>query len=294
MKSTAIIFGISGQDGFYLSKLLAKNKINVIGVSRNNNNYIIGDVSDYVFVKNIISTYKPDYIFHLAAISSTNHNFLFENYSTISLGTLNILENVRLHSIHTKVFISGSAMQFRNDGFPINEKTQFDPSSAYSCSRIDSVYTSRYFREKHNVKVYIGYFFNHDSPLRKINHINQQIIDTGFKIKNGEKDTIVIGDPEILKEFNFAGDIVNAIWFLIQQELVFEVIIGSGIVYSIYDWAKFVFSRLGLDLDKYLVIDTKFKSDYKVLQSDPGLIKSLGWNPTVDFYSLADLMINSK
>lgn len=294
MNSTAIIFGISGQDGYYLRELLMKNNINVIGVSRNNKDYLQGDVSDYSFVKKIILSYQPNYIFHFAAVSSTKHDLLFENHATISIGTLNILENVRLHSRHTKVFISGSAMQFLNDGFPINENTHFDPNSAYSCSRIDSVYTSRYFRNKFNLKVYTGYFFNHDSPLRSINHINQQIVVAAYKIKNKEQDKITIGNPFILKEFNYAGDVVEAVWCLVQQDNVFETIIGSGIVYSIYDWAKYIFSRLDLDLDQHLVIDTNFKTDYKILQSDPRLIKSLGWKPKVDFYKLADLMISAK
>jgi GDPmannose 4,6-dehydratase len=291
---TAIIFGISGQDGYYLCELLKKKNINVIGVSRNNKNYLQGDVSDYSFVKKMISAEQPDYIFHLAAISSTKHDCLFENHATISTGTLNILEIVRVYSSHTKVFISGSAMQFENNGLPINEKTPFDPNSAYSCSRIDSVYTSRYFRNKFNIKVYVGYFFNHDSPLRAINHINQEIIDTAFKIKNGIKDKIIIGNPEIEKEFNFAGDIVKAIWYLIQQDEIFEAVIGSGKVYSIYDWAKYVFSKFDLELNKFLVIDNKFKTEYNKLQSDPRLIKSIGWKPTIDFYELANLMINSK
>lgn len=294
MNPTAIIFGISGQDGYYLSELLKKKNIKVIGVSRNNENYLQGDVSDYSFVKNLISAARPDYIFHLAAISSTKHDHLFENHATISTGTLNILEIVRVYSSHTKVFISGSAMQFRNDGLPINENTPFDPSSAYSCSRIDSVYASRYFRNMFNIKVYIGYFFNHDSPLRAINHINQQIVISGYKIKNKEEDKIIIGNPKILKEFNYAGDVVNAIWCLVSQDKVFESIIGSGVVYSIYDWAKYIFTKLDLDLEQHLVIDTNFKIDYKILQSDPGLIKSLGWNPQVDFFKLADLMIKAK
>lgn len=294
MNLTAIIFGISGQDGYYLSELLKKKNINIIGVSRNNKNYLKGDVSDYSFVKKLVSDVQPDYIFHLAAISSTKHDYLFENHATISTGTLNILEIVRVYSSHTKVFISGSAMQFKNDGLPINESTPFDPNSAYSCSRIDSVYASRYFRNKFNIKVYIGYFFNHDSPLRTINHINQQIVISAFKIKNKEEDKILIGNPEILKEFNYAGDVVNAIWCLVNQDDFFESIIGSGIVYSIYDWAKYIFSRLDLDLEQYLIIDTNFKIDYKILQSDPRLIKSIGWNPQVDFYKLADLMIKAK
>lgn len=290
----AIIFGISGQDGYYLSELLKQKNINVIGVSRNNEKYIQGDVSDYAFVKKLITNYKPDYIFHFAAVSSTKHNFLFENHAAISIGTLNILENVRLYSSHTKVFISGSAMQFRNDSLPINEISIFEPNSAYSCSRIDSVHTSRYFRDYFNIKVYIGYFFNHDSPLRSASHVNQQIILNAYNIKNNKEDKIKIGNPEILKEFNFAGDIVAAIWCLVQQDNIFETVIGSGNVYSIYDWAKYIFSSLELNLEEYLVIDTNFKSDYKVLQSDPRLIKSLGWVPKVDFYKLADLMISSK
>ena len=294
MNPIAIIFGISGQDGYYLSELLKKKNINIIGVSRNNENHLQGDVSDYSFVKKLVSVTQPDYIFHLAAISSTKHDYLYENHATISTGTLNILEIVRLYSSHTKVFISGSAMQFKNEGLPINESTPFDPNSAYSCSRIDSVYVSRYFRNKFNIKVYIGYFFNHDSPLRTINHINQQIVISAYKIKNKEEDKILIGNPEILKEFNYAGDVVNAIWCLVNQDDFFESIIGSGIVYSIYDWAKYIFSRLDLDLEQHLIIDTYFKIDYKILQSDPRLIKSLGWNPEVDFYKLADLMIKAK
>ena len=290
----AIIFGISGQDGYYLSKLLEKENVEIIGISRNNVNYLRGNVSDCSFVKEIILSFKPDYIFHFAAVSSTSHDYLFENHAVIARGTLNILENVRLYSRHAKVFISGSAMQFFNEGHPINESTKFDPSSAYSCSRIDSVYASRYFRSKFNIQVYIGYFFNHDSPLRSVNHINQQIVHSAYKIKNRESDKLTIGNPFVLKEFNFAGDIVEAVWCLVQQDNVFEAVIGSGVVYSIYDWAKYIFSSLDLDLDKYLVIDNNFKSDYNIMQSDPRLIQSLGWKPKVDFYELADLMRSVK
>jgi GDPmannose 4,6-dehydratase len=293
-KKVAIIFGINGQDGYYLSKLLKNQGIDVIGISRTNINYLKGDVSDFNFVKKVILLYSPDYIFHFAAISSIKHDYLFENHSAISIGTLNILECVKLYSSNTKVFISGSAMQFLNNGTPINENTPFDSNSAYSCSRIDSVYTSRYFRNKFNLKVYIGYLFNHDSPLRTINHINQQIIVTAKKIKYNEDNKITIGNPSILKEYNFAGDIVNAIWCLVQQDRIFETVIGSGIVYSIYDWAKYVFSSLDLVLENYLTIDKNFKTDYQILQSDPKLIKSLGWNPTVDFFELANLMISKQ
>ena len=170
-----IIFGFSGQDGYYLGQFLKNKKIEFIGVSRNIRN-VKGDVGDFEFVKEIIERNKPTHIFHFAANSTTKHQALFENHKSISTGTLNILEAVRLFSPNTKVFISGSAMQFENKGLPIDEKTPFSPSSAYSVSRIDSVFSSRYYREEFGLKIYIGYFFNHDSPLRSEMHINQKIV----------------------------------------------------------------------------------------------------------------------
>ena len=141
----ALIFGSAGQDGYYLSQLLQKNQINVIGISRGSGE-VIGSVSDYQLVHDLVKNHKPEYIFHLAANSTTNHDVLFENHETISTGTLNILESVRLYSPKTKVFLSGSGLQFLNTGQPINEKTPFNASNAYAVSRIQSVYAARYFR----------------------------------------------------------------------------------------------------------------------------------------------------
>ncbi len=138
----AIIFGANGQDAFFLSTLLEKNNIEVIKVSRNNAS-IIGDVSDCKFVYELISKFLPDYVFHLAASSSTKHEFLFENNLSISNGTINILEAVKSLSPNSKVFLSGSAMQFKNSGVPIDEDTIFDASSHYSVARIHSVYAGR-------------------------------------------------------------------------------------------------------------------------------------------------------
>jgi GDPmannose 4,6-dehydratase len=120
----AIIFGVNGQDGKYLRMLLEKNNIQVIGFSRSaGGNWIVGDIGDLNSVESIIKEEQPNYIFHFSATSTTNHSALFENYNSISLGTLNVLECVRLYCPNAKVFLSGSAMQFRNDGIPINENT---------------------------------------------------------------------------------------------------------------------------------------------------------------------------
>ena len=131
----ALIFGITGQDGYYLSQLCQENNIEIVGVSRSKGDWIQGSVADYNFVEQLIKKHQPDYIFHFAANSTTKHVAIFENHEAISSGTFNILESVRLYSPQTRVFLSGSAMQFENTGFPIDELVSFEASSPYSVSR---------------------------------------------------------------------------------------------------------------------------------------------------------------
>jgi GDPmannose 4,6-dehydratase len=161
----AIIFGANGQDGRYLKYLLEKEGKKVDCISRSGEN-IIGDIREFSFVEEQIKKKQPKYIFDFAATSTTKHSALFENHQTICNGTLNILVSARLHCPDSKIFISGSALQFRNDGNPIDEKTSFEGSSPYSVSRIHSVYFARYFRNSFGLQTYVGYFFHHDSPFR--------------------------------------------------------------------------------------------------------------------------------
>ena len=236
MKSKkALIFGSNGQDGIYLNKFLKSIEICVINSSRKSENYF-GDVGDFSFVKKIIKKELPDYIFHFAADSTTKHEAILDNNNSISTGTINILEAVRLFSKTSKIYITGSAMQFKNNGKPINENTPFDLSSSYSLSRIHSIYSARYYREKFNLKIYIGYLFNHDSILRSESHINQKIARTVLKIKEGSSEKLLVGNIEVRKEFNFANDIIKAIWILVNQNKIYESVIGSGISYSLKNW----------------------------------------------------------
>jgi GDPmannose 4,6-dehydratase len=289
---TAVIFGVNGQDGYYLTKYMEMLKLNVIGISRKSGD-IIGDVSDFEFVKKIISHFKPNYIFHFAANSTTVHSEILNNHSTISTGTLNILESARMFVPDSKIFISGSALQFRNNGLPINESTPFEANSAYSLARINSTLTARYYKSEFDMKVYVGYFFNHDSPLRKNNHINQKIASSITDIINGKIDFIEIGNLKTRKEFNFAGDIVKAVWLLVNQDNIFEAVIGSGKHYSILDWVQICFDEFNLNWQQYVKIKNEFKSDYEILVSDPNIIKSLGWKQETNINELARMMIHN-
>ncbi len=289
----ALIFGISGQDGYYLEQLLVKNNIEIIGVSPLDDKWIKGDVGNYLFVEELIKIHKPHYIFHLAAVSTTRHYALFDNHNAISTGTLNILESVLNHSPKSKVFLSGSAMQFKNEGLPINEKTTFDASSAYAVSRIQSVYAGRYYRNTYGIKVYVGYFFNHDSPLRTEQHINKKITAAVNRIARGSNERLEIGNIDVQKEFNYAGDIVEAVWILVQQNEIFEAVIGSGNAFSIKDWTEYCFKKINKDWQDYTLIKEDYTPEYNILVSDPKLIMSTGWKPGIDFYSLADLMLEN-
>lgn len=279
----AIIFGASGQDGHYLGQLLAEQHIECIPVSRSSG--MIGDVSDREFVELLIKEHRPQYIFHLAANSTTRHEALFENHAAISTGTLNILESVYRHSPDTRVFLSGSAMQFENNGIPINELTPFVASSPYAVSRIQSVYAASYFRSL-MLNVYVGYFFNHDSPLRKPNHINKRI---ALAAHSGEK--IEIGDVAVKKEFNFSGDMMEAVWLLVNQDDFFEAVIGSGEAHSIEEWLELCYGIVGRNWRDYVTASPHFVREYDILVSDPTLIKSLGWRPKVGIAELAKMMM---
>lgn len=296
----AIIFGASGQDGFYLAELLKRQGVEVIGTSRTAATMataaaaadLVGDVSDWPFVENLIRTHQPDFVFHLAASSTTRHEALFDNHAAIATGTINILEAVYRHCPRrsSKVFLSGSAMQFENDGTGIDENTPFAALSPYAVSRIHSVYAGRYYRSL-GLKVYVGYFFNHDSAFRTDEHINQKIALAAQKIASGSDEKLEIGDITVEKEFNFAGDVMDAVWLLVSQDEVFEAVIGSGKTHTIEEWLDLCFGSVNLNWRNCVTIKESFASEYRVLVSNPTLIKSLGWRPKVNINDLAKMMM---
>jgi GDPmannose 4,6-dehydratase len=287
---TALIFGINGQDGYYLKLLLQKNGITVIGVSRSPGDWIVGNVSNFNFVAELIRKYKPSYIFHLAANSSTKHDLVFENFETISTGTLNILEAGYRYSPESKIFISGSGLQFINNGLPISETDEFDPNSSYSVVRIQSVFAARYYRSL-GLKVYVGYFFNHDSPLRSEKHVNQKIIQALKRIVAGSREKLELFDISIKKEFSFAGDIMEAVLLLVENDLIFEAVIGSGKAYSIEDWLDLSFGVYKIDWRSKIQLSKSAYKEYDILVSDPGTILNLGWRPKHDISDLVNIML---
>ncbi|HSB92120.1 MAG TPA: GDP-mannose 4,6-dehydratase [Flavitalea sp.] len=289
---TAIIIGIGGQDGQYLSDLLHAHGITVIGVDRAGLYHTI-DLTNLDLVSAFLAENQPDYVFHLAADSTTRHESWKQNHDTISTGTLNILESLYRHSPSTKLFLSGSGLQFINTGKPITATDAFDASSMYAVSRIHTTYAARYYRTL-GLKVYNGYFFNHDSPRRSERHINKLITNTINRIAEGSTEMLEIGSLSVKKEFGYAGDIVGAIWTLVNQDRVFEATIGTGEAYSIQQWIECCCRLKGLDWHKHVKQKQGFNPEYDILVSDPTTIFQLGWRPAVSMEHLAQLMLDSK
>ncbi len=287
---TAIIFGANGQDGYYLNELLLQQQYNVIGISRSGN-FLRTDITNYEEVSNLVRQQQPDFIFHLAANSTTRHDAMFENHSVIATGTLNVLEAVKKFSPRTKVFISGSGLQFKNENKPIRETDAFEARDPYSVSRIQSVYAARYFRSL-GLKIYVGYFFNHDSPRRTERHIAKKISATASRIASGNDEQLEIGDMSVIKEWTYAGDVVKGIWQLVSQDKIVEANISSGLGYSILDWVKKCFEIIGKDYRDHVIEKPGFKAEYCQLVSDASLIRSIGFNPEISFDVLAEMMVN--
>ena len=268
--------------------LLQKIEFKVIGIARTDSNT---DLKSFESVGELVRKTTPDYIFHLAANSTTRHDALFENHATISTGTFNILEAVKIYSPQTKVFISGSGLQFVNTEKPIKESDNFEARDAYSVSRIQSVYAARYYR-KLGLQVYVGYFFNHDSPRRTERHMAKKISEAVLRISNGSDEKLSIGDISVIKEWTYAGDIVEGIWTLVLQDKIFEANISSGLGYSIEQWLNICFECVGKKWPDHVILKNDFNPEYKMLVSDPSIIHSLGWSPKVSFNEMAKMMMN--
>ena len=285
----ALIFGASGQDGYYLSELCRTKGMEVIGVSRGD---VGASVSSFFEVEKLITTYLPACVFHLAANSTTRHDAIFENHELISTGSLNILEAVRRHQPAARVFITGSGVQFKNTGKAISERDEFIASTPYAVSRIHAAYAARYYRTL-GIKAYVGYLFHHESPRRKANHVSQMIVQAVKRIAGGSAELLEIGDVHVQKEWTFAGDVVKGIMALIDQDDVFEAVIGSGVTHSIQDWLEECFGIVGRDWRDHVRIREGFKSEYLKLVSEPATIRSLGWAPEVSFAQLAQMMVRA-
>ncbi len=277
-QQSAIITGSNGQDGYFVVEILRRHDIEPIMVPSASGI----DLTNQQVVRDLISTARPDYLFHLAANSTVDHHQALPNHATIATGTLMLLEALRQSAPKCRVFLPGSAYQFKNAGLPIAEDHPREATSVYCAAREYSHELARVYRGL-GLKVFWAYLFHHESPRRGPAHLSQKIAHAARHAL-----PIEIRDPSVIKEWTWASDTMEAAWALVNQDAIWEVNIGTGIGHSIEEFMRLCFFRKGLDYRQYLQKTDNFSCES--LTANPARIHSLGWRPRHDIEYLAEQM----
>jgi GDPmannose 4,6-dehydratase len=286
-----IIFGGSGQDGFYLEEYLQLSGYRVFSFSRSSNPSI--DIGRPEEVQRLFKEVKPDLIFHLAAKSSVNHEYILENQNSIVNGTLNVLDTVDKYLPEARVFLASSGLVFENCGKPISVENKLVVNSAYTLSRVQALEISRYYRQRGRL-IYTGFLFNHESPRRPAESIARAIARDVVQIYQKKKERLNIGNADVVKEWMWAGDTVRAMSLLSMQDNIFEMCIADGVGHSIRTYAKKCCQYFGLDVDQYLRSTENYSVQYSVLIGNSEPLRALGWAPKVDIDQLVRIMIEAE
>jgi GDPmannose 4,6-dehydratase len=314
MKKT-LITGINGQDGSYLAELLLDKGYEVHGTLKRNSvaenqtsrldniydkitlHYV--DLNDLSSLISVIQIVQPDEIYNLAAQSHVRISFDQPIYTcnTTGLGTLNLLEAVKLIKPNTKIYQASSSEMFGNsideDGFQ-RETTPMNPVSPYGCAKVFSYNICRNYRNSYNMFISNGILFNHESPRRGTNFVTNKVCKEAVKIKLGLADELKLGNLEATRDWGHAKDYVKAMWEILQLEQPNDFVCATGISHSVRDLCEYVFSYLNLDYNDYVKIDEKFLRPEELhnLKGDSSkLIKTTGWTHDYTFESMLDEMI---
>jgi GDPmannose 4,6-dehydratase len=269
----ALICGVSGQDGSYLSKLLVEKGYQVYGGSRDaqstnfenlkkldvfkNIELVSISVNDFRSVLQVIMKIQPDEIYNLAGQSSVAISFEqpVETMESISLGTLNLLEAIRFSGLNIKFYSAGSSECFGNTTEAVNEDTPFRPRSPYGVAKATAFWHVANYREAYNLFACTGILFNHESPIRKERFVTKKIISTAHKISKGLNVKLNLGNINILRDWGWAEEYVYAMWLMLQQENPEDFVIATGKTTSLKDFIKITFDLLGLNWVDHVVID---------------------------------------
>jgi GDPmannose 4,6-dehydratase len=312
---TAIITGVTGQDGAYLAQLLVNENYKVIGLTRSYNNFnnsglkylnidhkiIIEecDLLDFSSIIKILLKYKPDEFYNLAAQSSVGISFEQPigtiNYNTQSV--LNILESIRLLTLDTKVYQASSSEMFGQvTSLPVSEVTPLHPLSPYAISKASGYWIGINYRESYGVHCVNGILFNHESFLRGSNYFIKKIIKTSLDIKNNRAEFLSVGNIDVKRDFGFAPDYVRAMWLSLQQTKAEDYLICSGKSIYLRDIISYVFEYLSISKNKLIEDPVLFRpTDIKDMYGDNKKAKTLlNWEYNKSFFDVLDVLIEEE
>jgi GDPmannose 4,6-dehydratase len=311
----ALITGINGQDGSYLTEFLLNKGYEVWGILKRNSvsenqtarlgdNYSkvkleYADLTDLSSLIRVISLCQPDEIYNLAAQSHVRISFDQPLYTVnvTGIGALNILEAVKLIKPNCKIYQASSSEMFGNtideDGFQ-RETTAMNPVSPYGCAKVFAYNISRNYRHSYNMFVSNGILFNHESPRRGTNFVTNKVVKEAVKIKLGLSNELRLGNLSATRDWGHAKDYVKAMWMLLQLDKPGDFVCSTGISHSVQDLCEYVFSKLELNWREYVKADSKFFRPEELynLKGDSSKLREItGWKPEYTFESMLDEMI---
>ncbi len=309
----ALITGITGQDGSYLAELLLEKGYEVIGMVRRSSTesferinhikdkitLVQADLLDQLSIVNIVGEHRPTEVYNLAAQSfvptSWNQPVVTGQFNAI--GVTRMLEAIKLIDKKIRFYQASSSEMFGKVAeVPQTEKTTFHPRSPYGVAKVYGHWITVNYRESYGIHANSGILFNHESPRRGLEFVTRKISDGVARIKLGLADKLALGNLDAKRDWGFAGDYVEAMWLMLQQDEPGDYVVATGKTHSVEDLVRLAFSHADLDFKKYVVTDPRFvrPAEVDLLLGDASLAKKrLGWEPKVSFEELVGMMVDA-
>ena len=314
-----LITGITGQDGSYLAEFLLNKGYEVHGLIRRSSTFNTdridhlykdfhdpqarmylhyGDLSVSAHLTDLLYKIQPEEIYHLGAQSHVRVSFDIPEYTgdVTGLGALRVLDAIRRTGIKTRFYQASSSEMFGAAPPPQNEKTPFEPQSPYAAAKVYAYYMVKNYRKAYNIFAGNGILFNHESPRRGETFVTRKITRAATRIKLGLQQKIYLGNLEAKRDWGYAGDYVEAMWLMLQQDEPDDFVIATGETHSVREFAEKVFEKLDLDYKEHIAIDQRYfrPTEVDALLGDASKArKKLGWEAKVSFDQLIDMMIES-
>ncbi len=317
-RKKALITGITGQDGSYLTEFLLEKGYEVHGIIRRSASFNTerlsgvqkdlhdrssrlhlhyGDLQDSNALNRIILEHKPDEVYHLGAQSHVRVSFDLPEYTAEvgAIGTLRILETIRHSGLPIRFYNAASSEMYGEVlETPQNEKTPFNPRSPYAAAKVFAFAMTKNYREAYGMHASSGILFNHESPRRGETFVTRKITTNIAKILRGEKDKLYLGNLEARRDWGYAPEYVEAMWLMLQQEMPDDYVIATGEVHSVREFVEEAFRLVGLDWKKYVKIDKNYlrPTEVELLKGDASKAhQKFGWKPKIKFNELVRCML---
>jgi GDPmannose 4,6-dehydratase len=315
MAKTALITGVTGQDGSYLAELLLGKGYDVHGIVRRSSSINrtridhlrgdprfhlhYGDLTDASSLNRILQAVAPDEIYNLGAQSHVKVSFEVPEYTaeSVGVGTLRLLEAIREVGSKPRFYQAGSSEMFgKVVETPQTEATPFYPRSPYAAAKVYAHWVAVNYREAYGMFICNGILFNHESPRRGESFVSRKISRTVAAIKLGLEDKLALGNLEAKRDWGYAKDYVAAMWMMLQADKPDDYVIATGETHTVQEFCELAFAHAGLDWKKYVAVDPKFfrPTEVDLLLGDASKAKRvLGWQPTTKYADLVRLMVDA-